>query len=530
MNFLNRIKSARQSHLLSILIVGIVLMFNYIASQHFFRVDLTQQQLFAVADSSKEIMRNLDDVVSVKVYFSEKLPPQLFQVRQYLDDMLEELDSYSGGNLRVEFLNPADPKVAQEALGFGIPRVRMNIVEKDKLEVKKGFLGAAVIYGDKLEILPIIQNHSNIEYDLVAAIKKVTASEPVRLAFLTGHGEPTLEEHIGIDPLVDSFGILKQALDRNYDTQLVNLEQGDSLEGYNALLIAGSKTAFSEKEQYAIDQYLLTGGNIIAFLDAIEVSNSLAATVIDLGLDDFLKHYGVQIEKKFVMDRLNETATFNQGVLSFDIAYPFWVKAVNENFDPINPVVSQLDSFVLPWASPLQAFPKEGITPIALALSSPDAWVQEEPFVLDPGLIQNEPSKSQYPLAAFIEGRHESYFNGHELAEAAGEDHLTASTETGRLLVVGNSRFISDRYLIQFSQNLVFAMNAIDYLSLDDSLISIRSKTVIDRPLNELTIQQRSTMKWIGLFLMPLVVVLLGIARYIQRKRKTYVLSEKKFL
>ena len=518
MNFLNRFKYARDSYLITVLIIAIVLMVNFIAANHFVRVDLTKNQFYAVSKASKTIMRNLDDIVTVKVFFSEELPPNLFAVRQYVNDILGELTSYSNRNLMVDFLNPESSAMRNEAIQLGIPQIQMNIVEKDKLEVKNGFLGVAVIYGDKIEVLPVVQNIMNVEYDLVAAIKKVTAEESRVIGFLTGHEEPSLEQRVGVGQLGDTYYILRQAMNKNYQVVPINFAEVGLPEDIDTLLIAGSKTIFTDEEKYAIDQFLLDGGNLVLFLDGINVKSDLQAEVLDLGLDNLLVHYGVGIEKQFVLDQSNERASFNQGFMNFIVSYPFWIKAVNRYFDSVNPIVSTLEYIVFPWTSPLNVFERDGMTATVLANTTDNAWVQSEPFNLDPGLIQDFSEKYQYPLAVLLEGEFTSFFD-----DRTGEEgHLQSSIESGRILVVGNSRFITDHFINLYGQNLLFAMNAIDFLTLDESLISIRSKTAFDSPLKDLSIRNRQIVKFIGILLMPILVISFGIVRFFVRRRKRF--------
>lgn len=519
MNFLNRFKYSRDSYLITILIVAIALMVNFIASRHFVKVDLTANQLFAISDASKTIVGNLDDIVTVKVFFSEQLPPRLFDVRQYADDILDELASYSKGNLVVDFLNPANPDISNEALQYGIPQIQMNIVEKDKFEVKNGFLGIAVIYGDRLEILPVVQNVSNIEYGLVAAIKKVTAKEARKVGFLTGHDEPSLTQRMEVGEVDDSFFLLKKALDRNYQVLSINLGDDEvTLDDVDTLLIAGSKTAFSDEEKYAIDQFLLGGGSLIVFLDLIDVTNDLQASLLELDINELIEHYGVRIEKQFALDRSNEIASFNQGFSTFFKPYDFWVKAVNQFFDPMSPIVSKLDSIVFPWTSPLKLFEKEGVTTTVLLSSTTNAWLQNEPFNLDPNLVQNLTKKDQYPLVALLEGGFTSFF------DRSGEGHFDTSLKTGRILIAGNSRFATDRFIKLYPQNLSFIMNAIDFLTLDESLISIRSKSSVDLPLKNLTDRDRQIVKFLGILLMPILVITFGVVRSFIRRKQKYIL------
>ncbi len=504
------------------LIVAIALLVNFIASRHFVRVDLTENHLYALSDSSKTIMRNLDDIVTVKVLFSETLPPHLFAVRQYVDDVLEELASYSKGRLQVLNLNPDSPDSASEAQKLGIPQVQMNIIEKDKLEVKNGFLGIAVLYGDKKEVLPVVQQSDSVEYDLMAAIKKVTAKQEKAVAFITGHEEPSLDEKVGVGTPGDSYSYLKKALDRNYRVQEVTLTDEKSLDGFDTVMVAGPKTAYSEKEQYLIDQFLMKGGNLVALLDTVDVSQDLQTTQPTLGVSDLLETYGVGLEKSLALDLSSENASFNQGFMNFIVPYPFWIRAVKNFFEPGNPIVAKLDSIVFPWTSPLKLIPVTGVTETALVKSTANAWSQVAPFNLAPNQVQGSSQKSQYPLAVLLKGNFPSAFKG-KRSPIPSATIIQASSKSGQILVIGNSRIVLDRFLTMFPQNLTFLMNAVDDMTMDQSLIAIRSRSAFDLPLKDLSATERETVKYIGIFLMPILVILYGVLRSFARKRKPLI-------
>ena len=501
------------------LIVAIALLVNFVASRHFIRVDLTQSQLYAISDSSKTMMRNLDDIVTVKVYFSSTLPPNLFAVRQYVDDVLEELASYSKGRLQVQSLNPDNPDTANEAMKMGVPQIQMNIIQKDKLEVKNGFLGIAVSYGDKKQILPVVQNITSVEYDLMAAIKKVTAKQEKSIAFIVGHDEPSLDEKVGVGMQGEAYSVMKKALDRNYAVREVALTDEKSLDGVNTVLIAGSKKAFTDKEQFLIDQFLMKGGNLVSLLDSVGVSQDLQTTKPDHGLTGLLEHYGARIESNLALDLSSENASFNQGFMNFIVPYPFWIRAINKFFEPGNAIMSKLDSVVFPWTSPLTLNPIEGVTEISLVKTTPSAWSQAEPFNLAPNSVQGSSEKSQYTLVALLKGNFPSAYKGKK-NPFGGKDLLQASSKPGQILIVGNARFALDRFAMMFPQNMTFLMNAIDDMTLDQSLIAIRSRSAFDLPLKELSATERQMVKFLGIFLMPLLVVLYGILRSVSRKRK----------
>ncbi len=514
MNFFNKFKYARDSYLITILIVAIIVMINYIAANHFVKIDLTKNKIYAVSDASKTIIKDLDDIVTVKVFFSEKLPPNLFAVRQYIGDILDEFSSYSKGNISVKFLKPSNPEVKKEALKLKIPQVQMNIVEKDKSEVINGFLGIAIGYGDKVEILPIVKNVLNVEYNLISAIKKVTASTEMTVAFTEGHGEPSLTASSNtIQSQRDSFSLLKKGLSQNYKVISADLTDENPLKNINTLLIAGPKKEFSDKEKKAIDKFVVNGGNLVIFMDAIEIDEELKASSSKTNLDGLLKHYGVVIEDKFILDKSNEKATSSNGYMNYIIPYPFWIKAINTYFDKQNPIVANLNSIILPWSSPVKIIKNKGVKSTILVNSSENAWLQAEPFNLNPGAVQSATSYSKYPLVALLEGKFKSYFS---------ENESLKTLKTGRILVVGNSRFITDRFVgsYGYGQNMIFAMNAVDFLTLDESLINIRSKLFYDLPLKNLKENDRNIIKFTGILLIPILVIIYGIMRFFARRRK----------
>lgn len=500
MNFLNKIKRLRESYLIAFLIILIAVMINFIASNRFLRLDLTKNQLYAISTSSQDIMSNLEDIVTVKVFFSDQLPPNLLAIEQYVRDILDELSSYANGNLNIEYMNPSLPEIQNEALSLGIPQIQMNIIEKDKLEVKNGFLGISIQYGEKNEILPVVQSIVNVEYDLVASIKKVTSAEEKTIGFLSGYGEPKLDERISINGEADTLGLLKQGLDRNYVVKNINLSQGDSLKQIDTLLIIGPKAPLNESEKTSINNFVREGGNLIAMLDQYDISGDLQITANKFEIDKLLAGYGIKLSKTFALDRSNERASFNQGFMNFVVSYPFWVKSINENFHSSNPMVANMESVVFPWVSPINLNQQQGVKVQSIIKTTESAWSQEEPFNLEPNLIQTPQSKSQYDLSLLSE--------------------KPADKTAGKVLVIANSRFITDRFIKMFPQNLPFAMNAVDYLTLDSTLINIRSKSTFSLPLKELNINERNIVKFVGILLMPILVMLYGIIHYFNRRKK----------
>ena len=131
--------------------------------------------------------------------------------------------------------------------------MQINVIEKDKAEIANVYMGIAILYADKKEVLPVVQTTANLEYDLTSAILKVTSKEIKTLGFLTGHDE--------LDVFGQAFGPLRQELSKQYDVRKVPIEADKAIDADVAtLVVAGPKKELTEREKYEIDQFIMRGG------------------------------------------------------------------------------------------------------------------------------------------------------------------------------------------------------------------------------------------------------------------------------
>ena len=170
----------------SVLGPGLVLfimlfLLNAISKNWFFRWDLTDNNMYSLSASSESVVDQIDDLLTMKIYFSDDLPGEYANNRRYLQDLLEEFEAISDGNIRFEFFRPEDDQnIEQEAQKAGIMPVQMQVVENDKMEVKRVLMGMVILYEDKKEVLPVIQTTTGLEYEITTKIKKlVETNKPV---------------------------------------------------------------------------------------------------------------------------------------------------------------------------------------------------------------------------------------------------------------------------------------------------------------------------------------------------------------
>ncbi|MFA6551585.1 MAG: GldG family protein [Patescibacteria group bacterium] len=496
------------------IVIGIIAVLNFLSYQIFARLDLTQGKIYSLSSISKKTAKDLKDVVNVKAYFSENLPTQYLNVKQEVEDALAEYQSYAGNKLRVEFIDPKGDEELQRRLQMlGIPQLQFNVLENDKYQVLNGYLAIVVSYGDKQQAIPVINDTRNLEYQLTGAIKKVTAEKFPVIAFASGNGELGSESEM-------SFAGKK--LGELYSTQTADLTKGEEIsKDIDTLIIAGPKTNFSERTQYLIDQFIMSGKSVIFLINGANVNDNLQAVKNEGTLEKLLGSYGVKIEPAFTLDTSSDMASFNQGFLTFSTQYPFFVKVGESGLDQKNAAVAKLQSLVFPWSSPITVSDKAKTE--ILAKTTDQAWTMKDNFNLSPqgDFGATGASKGTYNLAVSINGKLNSAFDKYVPKDKESGQYLS-STDNARIIVVGDANFIKDNFVRRYPDNLTFFQNIVDAVSLDSDLISIRSKAVSERPLKQISDSTKRTIKYGNIFGITGIVLAFGLWRYFGRKKSKF--------
>lgn len=493
------------------LILGILVVLNFISIRLFGRLDLTSQGVYTLSDASKKLVGSLDDRVTVKAYFTEDLPSPYNNNRRAVLDILNDYRAYSKGNLQYEFINPQGEKGEQDAQQEGVAPVQVQVVNEDKLEVKRGYLGLVLMYEDRKEVLPVVQNLSSLEYDISSALKRLTTKTKKKIGYTTGHGEPDFT----------SMRQVYQAESQQYDLTPVDLSKGDAVPSdIAALLVIAPQSRFRDSALYPIDQYLMRGGKIAFLLNRVNANLQMRmGQALDLGMDDMLQQYGVRLNPDLVRDAqcANISMMQQQGTFTFQSQVPFPYIPVASNFNAGNPIVKDLQGVIFHFVSSLDTsgVSTRGLKSEVLVRSSKHSGRQTGIFMIDP-LQRYTPAdlaESGIPLAALVEGSFKSYFVGRQPAAA-----VTTSPET-RIIVVGDGDFMKDDFLGN-KGNLIFFSNIIDYLADDAGLITIRSKDVGSPPLDQVSDGTKRTVKYANLIGPPLLIIAYGLFRW--RKRAAF--------
>lgn len=545
-----RLKYGLSSVAAVLVLAGILIALNIIGDRLFLRADMTEGKEFTVSPATKQILRRLDDLITVHVFFSSKLPPQLATLQQQLGDLLKEYQVYSGGKVQVRFIDPAEkPETQQQAQSMGIPQLQMNLLEKDQYQVANIYMGIGLQYLDKTQAIPVVQDVGTLEYDLTSAIVKLTQEKEKTIGFLTGHQERDLQK---------DYQGLKDVLSSAFSVRAVNLNSGRTPvpEDISCLVVAGPKNV-PERDAYLLDQFIMRGGRAIFLIDPITMNEQmgLQAFPATSGLEDLLASYGVEIKSSLVLDARNAMASFAAGYFSYTTPYPFWPKVTQEGLDKESPITSRLEAVTLPWTAPLamkvqqasatgspaadapDGSPQPKVTGVVLARTTNKAWLQSGRYDLNPQsptLRMAQPMGQMYPLAVALTGEFQSAFAGKPVPHLPSEGTpagmgeppaapvdgptLTASPTT-QILVVGNSQFVSNTFLRTAPENILLFQNAVDWMTLGNELISIRSRGATERPVKELSAGAKTAIKLALTFGLPALVVAFGLLRGVLRRR-----------
>jgi len=490
------------------IVFALVVLANFISIRLFGRLDLTAQNVYTLSDASKSIVGSLDDRITIKAYFTEDLPAPYNGNRRATLDILNDYKAYSKGNLQFDFVDPEGEKGEQEAQEQGVAPVQVQVINNDKLEVKRGYMGLVMLYEDRKETLPVIQNLSSLEYDLSSAMKRLTTRMKKKIGYSTGHqeAEPT------------SYRQASQIISAQYDLVPVDLTGGAAVPAdIAALLIISPQSRFSDSTKLAIDQFLMRGGKIAFLLNHYNASlQARFAQQIDLGLDDQLAHYGVRINNDLVRDAQCAPVTVmqQQGMFRIQSQVPFPLLPNASNFNADNVMVKDLQNVFFFFVSSVDTSmaSSKGLRAEVIIRSSKQSGRQTGFMMIDPfqKLTPADLAEQNIPLATVIEGSFSTFFSDKQPQAA-----LTVSPDT-RILVIGDGDFMKDDYLAS-RDNLNFFANVVDYLADDAGLISIRSKNISQPPLEQVSDGTKRLLKYTNLVLPPLVIVAYGLFRWRRR-------------
>jgi len=539
--------------------IAFVVLLNSLAALYFFRIDLTEERRYTIKPQTKELLKNLEDEVFVEVFLEGDLNPGFKRFQKSVAETLEEFRIYSHNKVKFIFTNPAQAQGQKARNEFmsdlaskGI--TPMNVIENENGQRVEKFVfpGALVSYegfetglmllkGNRAQGAQEILNESieGTEYELANAIYKLSNNHRKKIGLLRGHGE--------LDSLqIASFN---NVLLEQYDVFRVDLSKKQKVEGYQLLIAAKPKFAFSDADKYKLDQYIMHGGKVLFLIDRLEANMDSAsredyfAFPYNLNLDDQLFKYGVRINPDVVEDRVSGkypivvgTAGNRPQIMQLD--WPFF-PLVNQYAD--HPITRNLDASMTKFVSSIDTVKAVGVKKTPLLFSSPYSRKMTAPVKVGVDDLRRQLKEGNFndgkiPLAYLLEGKFTSIYKNRFRPDGVDTSNFLETSSPTKIIIVADGDLVRndvnprdgkpqmlgyDPFTKYTFANQDLLMNMVAYLTDEGGLINARNKEVKIRPLDKEKIKNERTF-WqvinIGLPLLALLVF--GIARTYSRRVK----------
>ena len=539
--------------------LALVFLLNLVAAYYFFRIDLTEEKRYTIKKQTKDLLKNLEDVVYVEVYLEGELNPSFKRLRNAIEETLIEFQVYSNHKVQYIFTNPTSA-ISQKARnefmsGLASKGIQaLPVIEsKDGERSEKIVFPGALVSSEGFETGVMLfkgnrsmgsqealnQSIEGVEFELANAIHKITNANRKRIGMVKGHGE--------LDSL-DIASFNNTLLDQ-YDVFNINLNHKSVIENYDALIIAKPRRSFSEPEKYKLDQYLMRGGKLLLLIDRLDAVMDSAshenyfAFPYELRLDDQLFKYGVRINPDLVQDRAAAkypivTSVVNNRPQIAQMDWPFY-PVINQYAD--HSITRNLDATLTRFVSSIDTVKAVGVRKTPLMFSSDYARRVAAPVKVSVNdLRKNERtdafSERKIPIAYLLEGEFSSLYKNRFVPDGFDPVTFQGKSKSTKIIIVadgdvarndvnqrnGQAQQLGYDPLTQYTfANEDILINMIAYLTDEDGLIKARNKEVKIRPLDKVKIRSNKAFwQMINLVLPIIVVAFMGVAITYVRKRK----------
>lgn len=574
----NERKNLKKNQLISFGITLLVIVaVNIIASFVYTRFDLTSEKRYTLSDTSKEILKNLDDYVYFRVYLEGDFPAGFKKLRKETKEMLDEFRAYSK-YIDYEFINPSESNDAAERnetykllYQSGLNPTEIAMQTKAGAQQLIIWPCTLISYQEKEKPLDLLDTHigessnqvlnnsaQNLEYKLISSIKELTQDKKPSVAFIEGHGELNEDEVYDITrTLQKKYNVQRITLDEQITALNKRTVTHDSSivisPNYDAIVVAKPTKPFSEKDKFIIDQYVMHGGKVLwlvdpvfATMDSLQMSESTIGNALNVKLDDMFFKYGLRLNSNLLLDLNSAKIALRTGQMGgqAQIEYFNWyyfplLNAASNNsiVKNINPVKADFISSIEPVMS------DSDVQKIPLLKTSNYTNISNAPAYITLGMLRQKPDQRMFSqksqnVAYLLKGEFESLYANRMTSgiTESKEIGFKASSEPTSMIVVADGDIIRNQFHIpkgyplplgfdQYTQitygNKEFIENAISYLVDGEGLIEVRSRELKIRLL-DMNKVNNDALLWqvVNVVLPSVVMVVFGFILAFIRKRK----------
>ena len=501
----------------------IVIAVNLIATEVKGRLDLTQGKIYTLSDGTKNILKKLDSPVEIRFYYSAKearMPSQFKTYARRVEDLLNEFKQASGGNVEIKKYDPEPDSDAEDL-------ANLDGVEGKMLPTgEKIYLGLAVSLDPQKAALPFLplDREKLLEYDISRAISQVFSTNKPVIGVMT----PLPIMGAAMNPMMMRMGQQGQdawafitELKRDFEVKTVPMEAEKIDDDIKVLLVVHPKE-IKDAAQYAIDQFVMRGGKLIACLDPMSLADqqkpqSPMMPAMPGGasnLDKLLKAWGLTFETTKVVADMNYARKLQTRGNQTEIV-PTLLFLTDQAINKEDVVTSQTDELLFVFPGVFTGTPVSGLKQTVLLKTSKQSQLVE-PFMasMSPSKVVDDfkASDTQYNLAVRLEGKFKTAFpDGKPEApktdeekkddakpEDKAKDTLKETKGDNAVLLIGDTDWLSDQFSVQIqnffgqkiiqprNSNLALVQNVVEQFSGDQNLIGVRSRATLNRPFTKI--------------------------------------------
>lgn len=510
---------------LAVLLVILVLVNGFLSYANV-RWDTTEDHIYSLSPGTKNILTRLTVPVTVKFFFSAEhrdLPAALKLYGKRVQEFLGEYEHVSHGRVTVDVVDPKPDSEEEEwAQRYGLRSIQGAAGER----LYAGLVFLAADQEERIEFLDPARE-ALLEYDVTRIIHRLQSRERKVLGVLTAlpvFGQPRTMAVPG-QPLGQKPWFFITELRKSYDVRPID-PAGGRIDGDVDLVMVIHPKKLSRKMRYALDQYVLGGGNALVFVDPVCLSDRPQQGFQPpegSGLPDLFKAWGVKMDRTQAVADLDQATRVRTRRNTVE-ENPVWISARAAAFNARAVITAQLERMLFPVAGALVKAADSPYEFEPLVRSGTNAALVNA-FVagFNARTIRSDitPGGERFNLAVRVRGRFKTAFPSGPPEEDTGDGekakpeetsgHLSEAREPATLILVADADMLADEFYVRrshfpgfalssmFNDNLNFLANAVEILSGSDELIGLRSRGKFERPFTVvMDLRRRAQERWLS--------------------------------
>ncbi|MCL2276704.1 MAG: GldG family protein [Treponema sp.] len=534
----------RQTIIITALTIAAFILALLVSSRFWFRLDLTENKAYTISAVSRNIHREIPDIINITYYLSDRLKTITPSVGE-IEDMLSEYAAYSRGKIRVTTRDPVKTGLARTIEDLGFQPRQVQSVEQDQASLTTVYSGLVIEYLDRIDILPWIISTETLEYDLTTRIRSIVNNTERVIGVLIGDSYRAWQEDFNYMEMI--------LMDAGFKIRLLTPRE-DIPDTLPALFVLGGSEDLDPYALYKIDRYIQLGGKAMFCVDGVfvDIFDQLQARQLDdLGLINMISIYGAIILPELALDRdalmIRYEISTSSGLQYRTARYPLWIGVQPRGGNPGHPVTAGFAGLDLYWASPLEMSVPDGVSAEVLFATSHDAWSMKNNLYTNPEmsyLLELDADETRGPkiLGVSLSGAFPSFFRGFPKPEFEGYAELAdlpPFAGESRIIVIGDLDFATNMMNvtqnINFGEarNLDFILRAADWLVNDDDIVGIRNRQPRIGRFDKIADETRRTaaMRFsqaLNVVIIPLLVIIAGVLLSLKRKKAANASARRK--